>query len=198
MKLSVPRPMWIALPTVVLVITVVGVQLGWPIYRKVAAIQLVESLGGIVDTNPRGPDWFRSLIGEERMEPFDEVLGFALGQTAVTDADLERICNLTSTEDVAIADTRIGDAGLKHLGRLRRLRMLIVSETQITDAGLVHLKGLTDLEILDLEKTDITDRGLRQLQGLTNLASLNVKGTRVTDAGIAELERLLPDLEIER
>ncbi len=196
--MKLPRLVWFTIPTVLLVVAAVGLQVGLPIYRQQVAIRLIEKLEGIFELTPRGPDWLRNFVGEDRMEPFDAVTKVFLGQTDVTDADLAYICELKTIEDVGIADTRITDAGLKYLGSLPHLHSLILNETRITDDGIRQLKNLAELESLDLESTGITDNGLKELRSLKRLKWLNLANTQVTDAGVAELERERPDLGVNR
>jgi hypothetical protein len=196
MTLKLPRPLWFAIPTGLLVVVVVLLKVGLPAHRQQAAIRLIQKLEGDLDSTPRGPEWLRELLGDERMQFFDAVTLVALGQTDVTDADLALICEAKTIEDVAIADTRITDAGLKYLAGLPRLRSLILSETKITDDGILHLKHLSKLEVLHLERTHITDGSLKELRRMKSLKWLYIGGTDVTETGVAELERERPDMTV--
>lgn len=71
--LPLPRPLWIALATVVLIVVGLGLRFGLPIYRQQVAIREIERWGGSIDRKNGGPDWLRQLIGDERIEVFDRV-----------------------------------------------------------------------------------------------------------------------------
>src|SRR5262245_45914917 len=72
-SIRLPRPVWIAIATISLVIVTVGLRVGLPRCRQQAAIWQIERLGGSVRTLPRGPEWLRNLVGDRGMTPFDEV-----------------------------------------------------------------------------------------------------------------------------
>jgi hypothetical protein len=174
MQLRVPRPMWIAIPTAVLVVAVIGVQVGLPLYRRQAAFVTIDRLGGDSSSTRSAPDWLWHLLGDTLTEPWDDVQGVYLMKTTANDADLSSIAALTS------------------------VRFVYLDETQVTDAGLAHLQAMKGLETLSLSGTRLTDSGLEILKGLTNLENLYLHDTEVTNAGVAELQRTLPDLKIER
>jgi hypothetical protein len=198
MQLRLPRPIWIAVPTLALVVVVVGLEVGLPVYRRQQARQTIDRFNGFFHTVPVGPEWFREVIGEERAESFDSVRWLCLDGKKVTDGDLAVICTQTSLEELDIGHTPITDVGLEHVGRLSRLRRLALLETPITDAGLMHLRKLGKLKILDLSFTNISDAGLAHLASVRSLEKLLLFETKATDAGVAELQRTLPGLKIER
>jgi hypothetical protein len=196
MTLKLPRPLWFAVPTALLVVGAVALKVGLPIYRQRVAIRLIEEHKGFVDARLRGPEWLRRLLGEKRLWSFCPVTQVFLGQTEVTDADLEVICGIKSLENVSIVCTRFGDTGLKHLAGLPHLKRLSLLETEVTDTGIARLKQLTELEVLDLERTHITDRSLIELRGMRSLKQLSLLGTSATAAGVSELKRERPDMAI--
>ena len=196
--IRVPRPLWIAVPTVALIVAVAGLQIGLPVYRRQQARQTINRLRGRVDTVRFGPDWFRELVGKERARSLDAVRWLCLDGARVTDADLTVICTQMSLEELIMGHTPITDVDLEQIGRLHGLRKLVLQETPITNAGLAHLGNLEELKVLDLSFTSIGDEGLRHLAALKKLERLGLAETSVTDAGAADLQRALPGLKIER
>ena len=91
----------------------------------------------MVWTNPIGPVWLRSVLGN----------------------DFGR-----SVEKVYLQDPQVTDADLEPLKGLRQLRFLQLNHTQVTDAGLQNLKGLNQLQYLWLMFTRVTDEGVKSLQ----------------------------------
>ena len=178
---SKPRRRWFqySLRTLFVLLTVLCVWLAVTVNRarkQREAVAAIEELGGVVYydfqvDNSRGllraklpgPKWLRELVGDEY---FVSVHFVDLGNTQVTDAQLE------------------------HLKGLSNLQALVLDRTQVTDAGLEHLKGLTNLQTLSLRNCRITGAGLEHLKGLTNLQSLNLRDTRITDAGLVHLKGL--------
>jgi hypothetical protein len=126
--------------------------------------------------NPPGPDWLRSLLGENFFSEVDRVsITGAVGK------------NMT-------------DAGLIHLRSLPRLRyfMLAVNNLKVTDAGLESIRDLTQLQDLMLVLPNVTDAGLESLKGLTQLQKLVLWGPKITDAGVNSLQAALPTCKIYR
>jgi hypothetical protein len=173
-SLRLPSPLSMLVSTVALIVMSVGLLVGIPAYRQQSAIGEIKRLGGQIETRPRGPKWMRDAMGEERMQPFDDVV------------------------EVKLRDTRANDAALVYVGRLGGLQRLWLANTRLTDAGLVHLTGLTRLEELSLAQTDVIDNGLIQLRELTKLRWLYLGSTQISSAGATELERNMPGLTIFR
>src|SRR5947209_1949698 len=127
-SIRLPRPLWIGMATVVLVVVAVGLRIAMPVWQQHIAVELIERVGGHVDTRHGGPEWLRQRLGDERMSAFDRVTGIHLAGTQATDATLA--C----------------------LGSVTELERLELDNTNVTDAGLAHLKGLTRLSSLSLER----------------------------------------------
>jgi hypothetical protein len=64
--------------------------------REQSAIREISRMGGAVFIDPRGPNWLREWVGNERMYRFDKVVGANLNETHVTDAWLEHFKSLTN------------------------------------------------------------------------------------------------------
>lgn len=171
-SIPLPRPMWIFLATVVLVVVAVGLQIGVPVYRHKMAIRRLQNLGGVVVTEKGGPAWLRRCIGNKLMRYQDPV--YQIWFPRFTDADIARA----------------------ELARHTQLTVLCLNGTDIGDSGMAALRGLKSLRVLSLDGTHVTDAGLDELTELAGLQHLNLSGTKVTAAGVAELQRALPRLNI--
>jgi Leucine-rich repeat (LRR) protein len=143
-------------------------QVPIPAERPIAAA--INGLGGHIELNPQ-----------------HHVIHVSLGDSRVTDTNLQLLVALHNLYNLDLSHSSITDAGLAHLGPLEQLRELRLANTQVTDAGLQHLKTLTQLTRLDLSGTQVTDAGLQHLKTLTQLTVLNLSGTQVTDAGLEDL-----------
>ena len=93
--ISLPRPLWIGLATVVLIVVAVGLHFGVPIYRQHVVIREIERVGGNVETRPRGPKWLRERVGNERMKLFENVVQVSLATRPATDFTLDHVGCLT-------------------------------------------------------------------------------------------------------
>jgi hypothetical protein len=222
--MPLPRPLWIGIAGVVLILIASGFHVGRPIYRQRVALQEIGCRGGTVQTLPSGPTWLRTWMGDERMEIFERVQVVDFRDTKISDDELEYVLQVIDREIVALdlAETQITDIGLKSVGRMTGLKYLFLDGTHVTDAGLAHLKGLTgvrklglertrvtdaglenltaftQLERLGLSNTEVTDAGLAHLKGLTHLKGLGLAGTHVTDSGVADLQRASPEAVIAK
>ena len=104
------------------------------------------------------------------------------------DSMLALVGQLGALDSLRLTGTAVTDAGLLHLKDMTGLRDLQLGQTRITDAGLAHLEGLIGLRSLLLFDTPITDAGVEHLKKLPQLVLLDVTGTKITDDGVIELE----------
>jgi hypothetical protein len=192
-----------SLKTMLVVMTLVGMGLGWLAYERnevrkgQEAIAAMEPLLAVIfdKEQPFRPRWLRPLLGDNSA---GEVVDVITQSNHVTDAELVHLKGLRRLELLNIAHTEVTDAGLVQLKGLTQLRRLYFDGTEVTDAGLVHLTGLTELELLELEETQVTDAGLVHLRGLKKLKTLILYKTKVTELGVRELQKALPNVEIVR
>src|SRR5262249_46373214 len=68
-----PRPLWIGLAAVVLVIVAAGLGIGVPILRQQVVIQEIHFLGGWSEVRYAGPQWLQELLGYERTRILDVI-----------------------------------------------------------------------------------------------------------------------------
>src|SRR5690348_10866716 len=82
MSVRLPRPLWIGLVTVALVVGAAVAEVASVLYRhqqRLAAVRLVENLDSEVRIRTDGPDWIREWSGSELLGPFDDVNEVLLG-----------------------------------------------------------------------------------------------------------------------
>src|SRR5262249_17515380 len=123
-NVRLPRPLWFAIATATLIVIGVILRVGTPLYRQHVAIREIEQSHGTYKTRPRGPEWLRKVLGEERMKPFDTVVAVNLGGLPNADSLLQ------------------------HLYGLPDLQVLELTNTDVTDAGMANIRQLTNLEKL--------------------------------------------------
>src|SRR5438445_7032370 len=56
-SIRVPRPLWIGLAAVVVVVAWAGLNFGLPIYRQQAAKKALEQRGAYIESEYHGPEW---------------------------------------------------------------------------------------------------------------------------------------------
>jgi hypothetical protein len=121
MKLRVPRVIWIAVPTFVLVVVSLGLAIGFPIYRYLRAVTEIERRGGWVRTRDGGPSWLRPWIKDEHMKVFDQAFHVECNGAVFNDGDAPNLAELKELEELAFVNLQITDAGLASLQGLARL-----------------------------------------------------------------------------
>jgi hypothetical protein len=159
------------------------------------AVKAIESLNGAAHYDyvierlgkPSGPDWLRTLLGENFFS--DVAVVNLMHNRNICDADLVNVEEFSQLNWLDLSfSPNIGDDGLKHIEGLSQLEHLDLSGTRITDSGIARLTALTQLRELSLLRTEIDDAGLIQLKGFTKMKELNLDFTRVTDAGLGHLK----------
>ncbi len=115
---------------------------------------------------------------------------------SVTDADVERLSQLTAITQLVLNGSQIGDAGVASLAELPNLELLRIESRHVTDTGLVSIGKSRTLRFLILHDASITDQGLLHLKAMSQLESLYLVDTPITDAGAAGLMEHLPRLHI--
>jgi internalin A len=192
MKMSSIHPwrryLHFSLSSLLLLVLVIGVWLGWKVHRAHVqrdAVVAIKRTGGWVaydwqrsmgfiqrDKKAKYPGWLVDLLG---VDYFGNVVWAGFGLQG-------------------------SDSEMVHVGKLRQLESLELDNSSVTDAGLIHLKGLTRLEWLALRGTKVTDAGLEHLKELGGQPSISLgwDKARVSDAAIQELQKAMPKAEISR
>lgn len=203
-SIRLPRPFWIGVAAISVVVFGVLIRFGVVAYRQQIALRGIDQIQrphsfARARTIRRGPEWFRGWVGEGTMALFDDVqsldLGYRqdLGSMQITDADVGRLSVLSDLRELRLDGTDVTDAGLEQLRVLKSLESLSLEYTRITDAGLAHLIGLPRLKCLNINHTDVSDAGLIHLARMTNLKTLWLDETRVTRSGAEKLNSELPN-----
>ena len=188
-SVRLPRPLWIGVAAVVLILVAVRLGIGTPIYRQHVTIREIQRRGGTVLSRETCPTFIRKWLGDGWARSLDTVVEVQLPERPVTDEALTYIGQFHGLRYLSLENTQITDAGLLTLSGLREIEHLDLEGTQVTDAGLEGLLGFTKLEYLNLGRTRITDSGLARLKslGLRDLAILELGGAKITDEGLKHL-----------
>jgi hypothetical protein len=148
--LRVPRPLWIGIAAAVVVVISLGLRVGLPIYRQQVAIAEIERVGGVVFTQPCGPEWLESLlygIDQDLGDRLVTVSAVCLDGRPVTDRTLERLLWLGDLQELMLNRTEMTDARLARLQQLKTLKKISLAKCPVTDAGVADLQkalpGLT-------------------------------------------------------
>jgi hypothetical protein len=196
--------------------------IGVPAYRRDAAIQQIERVGGSVGSEPRVPEWLRPIVGRrftnatgvvklalfrgpgitegdlKCLNQLPDVTQLFIFGVNITEGGLEIVISLQNCDYLDLGGSTVDDRGLERITQMKQLRVLFLPGAKVTDSGLAHLRELRCLEYLDLQETSITDAGLNAINSIATLKTLDVSNTNVTDHGIHELQRARPSLSIIR
>ena len=194
MTLQKPRFRWFRfrLRTLLIVVTVLAVPLGWVGWRlgevrnEQATVNWIERMEWIVDQS-----WFSGRVRRVSLDhKFDESLrplaelknleGLSLGNTQVSGLP----------PDNSLYRPRVSD--LSPLAELKSLRAIDLRMTYVSD--LSPLAELKSLRTLDLGKTRVSD--LSPLAELKNLKTLVLLGIQMSDEQVQELKQSLPNCTI--
>jgi uncharacterized membrane protein/mono/diheme cytochrome c family protein len=100
--------------------------------------------------------------------------------------------------DLNLADTALDDAQLAALGDLSAATHLRLARNRLTDGALAALAHLPRLTYLNLYgNAGVTDAGLAQLGASTSLQDLYVWQTGASAAGVEELRKQRPQLTVD-
>jgi hypothetical protein len=107
-----------------------------------------------------------SAVSGRRPTRLDDVTALDLSETAVTDAGLKELADLTGLTSLHLIRTRVTDAGLKEVASYEGLASLsLVLCPKVSDAGLKELATLKTLTAMDQRHCDnVTDTGIREFQ----------------------------------
>jgi hypothetical protein len=161
----------------------------------------LETVKGTATTEPGGPPWLRTLVGDGPMRLFDRLTAIDLCDHSIpiksgvkneriTDDWLERLRGLPDVRSLDVSVTVVKGPGLKHIGTLKSLESLNLTLTLVTDEHLGDLRELTGLQKLLIASTKCTGEGFKDLGGLKNLVNLNCHSSAVNDAGLEQICRL--------
>jgi uncharacterized membrane protein/mono/diheme cytochrome c family protein len=96
-----------------------------------------------------------------------------------------------------LGNTSITDANMEIISKLSGLIRLSLEKTNITDEGIKHLKDLTHLQYLNLVGTKVSLTGLKQLTNLKNLQQLYLYQTPIPKSDRMSLVQLFPETLID-
>ncbi|MFO0901260.1 MAG: hypothetical protein U0836_27860 [Pirellulales bacterium] len=180
--------MTFSLRTLLLVLTALGLWLGWMAdrsRRQSRAIAGIERLGGRIwydfqysngrlDTKrePGLPEWLWPIFGKGRVEYVD--FTFA----PVQDKDLEELprllADLPKFRGLSFDRSRVGDATVQRLAGLVNFQALNLDGTRVTDLAIPAILAMEDVEAVSLVFADgISAAGLAQLQAHPRLSDIS-------------------------
>jgi hypothetical protein len=192
-SVRLPRPLWIGVAAIVLVVAAIGLRLGVSGYRRRVAVREIERFHGSIQyLHLSGPEWLLEWMNDDRMQWFYDPDHLVFWPDA---ANLRRRSRHGGVI-IPIVEPLIDNDNLKCVLGLPNLKSLDLAFSSVGDAGIKHLNGLRNLEDLRLEGSDVSDASIPILSQMQTLKRLNVEHTRITKSGALALEAALPGCEV--
>jgi hypothetical protein len=199
------------LRTLLIVVTVLSLYLGWLVHRakeQCATVAAIQDLGGWIyydfqivndryDPNASSwaPEWLRRHLGIDFFHDvvqvnmvYNEDGPQRLDNAITTDASAKFIARLPRVELLGLKEGQATDSALRELSNLRRLHQLYMWDAaQVTDAGIAELRHLTQLKHVHCSNAQLTDESLKTFSTMPQLEYLSLQGNLFTDRGVAYL-----------
>lgn len=116
----------------------------------------------------------------------------------ITNKELQLIKQLSKQVIwLKMGNTSVTDEQMQIIAHLTALTRLSLEKTAITDRGLGSLNTLITLRYLNLSFTRVTENGLLKLAGLKSLKQLYLFGTPVSAAGYTAVLKMLPGVKAD-
>lgn len=186
------------LRTLLVLITVVSVWIGWISHRARQTRDIVHSIQSdgykvyysLDDPTLHafaGGTWYHDLIGIEYFADVEGVEGFSLPNLG---ADrLRDLARMNSLESLRASWAEIDEETFIALGEMSKLRILLLSTPDFPHEHLKHLTKLKNREQLSITRP-IGDDGLAILAQMQSLKWLKISSDGLTQAGIQQLSAL--------
>lgn len=155
---------------------------------EMGVIATLDSSGRSISTvnlaSIRDPDRFDEAF--EIVLDLGNISTLGLNGMPVTNADLERIAELSSLVTLSLSDCNVGGTGYEPLSNLVNLEYLHLPGTQTTDEDLESLSKIHSLASIDLSRTNVHS-DLSPLAELPRLKWLLLIGNTLNDGALSGL-----------
>src|SRR5262249_13593865 len=183
-SIRLPRPLWIGLAGVLLIMLATALRFGVSGDQRRGAVRGIARFNGSTQyLHRRGPNWLLEWLNDDRMQWLRDPdhLVFWPGEENL------RRRSRTGGLIVPTVGPLIDDDILKCVLGLPGLNSLDLAFSSVSDAGVKHLDGLRKLENLRLEGSDVSNESIPILSQMKSLKTLNVQHTKISSSGARAL-----------
>lgn len=210
-----PKRRWFtfSLRTFFVIVTLIGVWLGWKINearKQKQAVEAIQASGGTVlydfEIGSNGyaiqpsPDlgWLAKWIGVEYLHnvvcvsfpssiptPGVDAKDYEYDEVVPYLQDLPHVTDLTLG-----GNGNLRDGDLRYIASLTSLKHLCIDRSPITGTGFKHLLNLKQLTWIDLIDCPINDDGMEFIAKFPHFEKLALLNTRITDDGVDQLRNV--------
>lgn len=171
-----------------------------PYFKEHRVAVMIEDLGGSYTRAER----VDSEASGHRSSSAHRITYVDLGNSRVTDGDLNLLADLPQLHQLMLENTSVTDVGLIQLKNLKNLGELNLSNTKVSDNGLKHLSEMAPLWGLYLGnpsnpssesetsryQSEINGSGFEHLGRLANLIYLDAVNIPIDDAALSHLRTI--------
>lgn len=190
-----------SLRTILIVITLLCVAMGWPYSRaerQRLAVRELQKMNCYCEFEPE-PQWLGRLPKSVREfrdgHYFRSITKVHVNRQARDSLPkiFEAISQIDRVETIDCNSAPVTYEHLARLSRLRRVKLLRLNHPRIDDGALATLRGWSSLEELIIPNAAVTERGIAQLTLNRNLRRLDLTGTYLGD-GVGDVLQAFPKL----
>lgn len=117
---------------------------------------------------------------------------------AMTDKDLQLLAPLRKQLLwLKLGNSTLSDQQLEIIANLSSLTRLSLERTAITDKGILALQKLSSLQYINLVGTKVTAKGIAQLKGLNKLGQIYLYQTSISGNDWSNLKKIFPKVLID-
>jgi uncharacterized membrane protein/mono/diheme cytochrome c family protein len=117
---------------------------------------------------------------------------------AMTDKDLQLLAPLRKQLLwLKLGNSTLSDQQMEIIASLSSLTRLSLERTAITDKGILTLQKLSSLQYINLVGTKVTAKGIAQLKGLNQLGQIYLYQTSISGNDWSELKKIFPKAVID-
>jgi hypothetical protein len=120
-----------------------------------------------------------------------------VSRTAVTDAGLKKLENLSRLKTFHLADTAITNAGMQSLGELSSLNILDISGTKVS-GNFSPLAELSELTWLVAKRLSLDATAIEALGQCDSLRRVSLNDTTCPQESLDKLATERPDISVDR
>ncbi len=135
----------------------------------------------------------------KQVEGLPEITGIYIGGEGFGDAELHRLCRISTVQVLGLDGAPVTDAGFAALANLKQLQTLMVGHTyKFNGTGVKALKGSKSLIHLEMGGSGLDDKGMAAISELTQVKELVLRHDRYTRASLPLIAKMtnLETLEI--
>ncbi|MGE3315873.1 MAG: hypothetical protein AB7O26_12235 [Planctomycetaceae bacterium] len=205
LRFRMPRVIWFVAATAAVAAVALAVFFVVPFVRQSELLIDIESRGGTIGINARGPTWLRGLTGyraSTRGLPnrvfgiLDQIESVQLERKAFDPGLLVRLSACPNLRELKLAYSAVTDDDMPAISRIRSLRSIDLAHCRISGRGFSSLETMPYLAVVNVTYTPVRDIALEHLDRVTTLETISLYYCRhLTPQGFADFKSRNPHIK---